>query len=165
MPDATPYTARILAYTEGQDPLIMQREMPALIAKLVEGATKETLKQRPAPGKWSVREILAHLADDEIATAWRYRQILEHNGVRLEAFDQDEWARLGDYASWEPAEALALFRLLREANLRLLARLTAEQWQRHGVHAERGKVTIRELARHMAGHDRNHLDQIRKILG
>ena len=164
MSDVTNYVARIVAYTEGKDPLAMQREMPALLSKLVDGSPKGKLQKPPAPGKWSVGEILAHLAECEIATAWRYRQMLEHNGVALQPFDQDEWARLSDYAAWQPAEALTLFRLLREANVRLLSRLTAEQWERHGVHAERGKLTVRDLARQMAGHDRNHLDQVRKIL-
>jgi uncharacterized damage-inducible protein DinB len=161
---ADAYLTRILAYTEGKDPLAMQRETLALLAKLVNGAPKEKLRQRPAPGKWSVVEILAHLAEDEVATAWRYRQILEHNGVQLEAFDQDEWARMGDYASWEPAEALELFRLLRQANLRLLARLTPEELRCYGMHAERGKLTVQEMSRHMAGHDRNHVEQIQRIL-
>jgi hypothetical protein len=164
MADVTHYVARIVAYTEGKDPVKMQREMPVLLLKLVDGAPKGKLKKQPAPGKWSVGEIIAHLAECEVATAWRYRQMLEHNGVSLQPFDQEEWDRLSDYAAWEPAEALALFHLLREANLRLLAKLTAEQWERHGVHAERGKLTVRDLARQMAGHDRNHLDQIRRIL-
>jgi hypothetical protein len=58
-----------------------------------------------------------------------------------------------------------MFRLLREANLRMLARLTREQWQRHGVHAERGKLTVQALCRHMAAHDMNHIEQVRTILG
>ena len=158
------YQARILAYSEGKDPIAMQREMPELLAQAITGASAEMLRRKPAPGKWSVLEILAHLADDEVATAWRYRQILEHHGGPLAPFDQDLWAKLGDYAAWEPKDSLALFRLLREANLRLLAQLTPEQWEAHGIHAERGRITVKELARHMAGHDRNHLDQIRSLL-
>ncbi|MBI2682214.1 MAG: DinB family protein [Acidobacteriales bacterium] len=164
MADPT-YQARILAYSEGKYPLAMQREMAGLLEQAITGASADSLRRKPAPGKWSVAEILAHLADDEVATAWRYRQMLEHNGGPFASFDQDLWARLGGYADWDPRESLTLFRLLRESNLRLLERLTPEQWQAHGVHAERGRITVQELARHMAGHDRNHLDQIRKILG
>jgi hypothetical protein len=57
-----------------------------------------------------------------------------------------------------------MFRLLREANLRMLVRLTADEWECYGIHAERGRLTVRDLARHMAGHDRNHLEQIRRAL-
>lgn len=69
----------------------------------------------------SVRAILAHLAEDELVTSWRYRQMIEHCGATLLGFDQDEWARLGDYDAWTPRGALEMFRLLREANLRMLA--------------------------------------------
>jgi DinB superfamily len=164
VPDATGYAARLLAYTEGKDPLAMQSELPAILAELIRGVAQAKLAKSPAPGKWSVGEILAHLAEDELTSSWRYRQMLEQDGVALAGFDQDLWAQLGNYSGWKPDEALEMFRLLREANLRMLRALSPEQWQRSGVHAERGRITVRDLARHMAGHDRNHLDQIRKIL-
>ena len=120
--------------------------------------------RRPAPGKWSVRAILAHLAEDELASSWRYRQMIENSGVPLAGFDQDEWARLGDYERWTAREGLEMFSMLREANLRMLARLTPAEWDRHGIHAERGRMTVRDLARHMAGHDVNHILQIQRLL-
>ena len=143
----------------------MQRQAPRTLAALIEGVTEAKLGLQPAPGKWSVTEILAHMAEDELSSTWRYRQMLEHDGPELLGFDQEMWARLGAYASWKPQEALEMFRLLREANLRLFAQLTPEQWQRHGVHAERGRLTVQELCRHMAAHDINHIDQVRRILG
>ena len=164
MPDATGYAARLQAYTEGKNPLAMQAEMPAILAELIRGVPQAKLTRSPAPGKWSVVEILAHLAEDELTSSWRYRQMLENDGVALAGFDQDLWAKLGNYSAWSGEEALGMFRLLREANLRMLRTLSPEQWDRCGVHAERGKITVRDLARHMAGHDRNHLDQVRRIL-
>ena len=160
----TDYQARLNAYTEGEDPIAMQREAPLTLVQLIDGVSEGDLRTRPAPGKWSVGEILAHLAEDELTTSWRYRQMIEHCGCDLASFDQDQWAQLGDYASWNPKEALELFRLLRAANLRMLAKCSADQWQKFGIHAERGKITVLELARHMAGHDINHIDQIRRIL-
>jgi uncharacterized damage-inducible protein DinB len=158
------YKARLAAYVEGKDPLAMQRQAPRTLAELIAGVSETKLSLKPAPGKWSVTEILAHMAEDELSSTWRYRQILEHDGPELLGFDQDMWARLGDYASWKPQDALEMFRLLREANLRMFAQLTPDQWRRHGVHAERGKLTVQELCRHMAAHDINHIDQVRKIL-
>ena len=163
MPDQVQYQARLKAYMEGRDPLAMQSETPRILAELIEDLPEATLRQRPAPGKWSIAEIIAHLAEDEIATSWRYRQMIENSGCTLPGFDQDEWARLGAYASWNSAEALQLFRLLREANLRMLGRLTGDEWNRCGLHEERGKITVRDLARHMAGHDVNHLNQVHAI--
>jgi hypothetical protein len=158
------YQAKLHAYTTGRDPLAMQAETPKLIAALVQGVPEEKLSQRPLPDKWSVGEIIAHLAEDELVTSWRYRQMIENSGCPLASFDQDQWARLGDYRSWNPADALEMFRLLRDANLRMLRNLSSEEWGRFGVHAERGRISVRDLALHMAGHDMNHVDQIRTIL-
>jgi uncharacterized damage-inducible protein DinB len=165
METAEQYKTRLAAYTQGKDPIAMQREAPRTLADLIDGVPETQLHQKPAPGKWSVTEILAHLAEDELSSSWRYRQMLEHNRPQLLGFDQEIWARIGDYASWKPQEALEMFRLLREANLRMFAQLSPAQWERHGVHAERGPLTVRELCHHMASHDVNHIEQVRKILG
>jgi DinB family protein len=159
------YQARLRAYTEGKDPIAMQRAAPGTIAKLIAGLPDEALRRAPAPGKWSAVEIVAHLAEDELTSTWRYRQMIEHPGGPLSGFDQDLWAKLGDYAAWPPRDALAMFRLLREANLRMLEKLAPEQWDCFGVHAERGRINVKELARHMAAHDCNHIEQIRAIVG
>jgi hypothetical protein len=161
---AEQYKARFAAYVEGKDPITMQRETPRTLAHLVYGVPAPELAHKPAPDKWSVTEILAHMAEDELSSTWRYRQMIEHDSPALLGFDQQLWSHLGDYASWKPQEALEMFRLLREANLRMFARLTPAHWQRHGVHAERGQLTVQDLCRHMAAHDMNHIDQIRKIL-
>jgi hypothetical protein len=163
VPDTAEYLARIGQYAKGGDPLRLQRETPGILAALIAGAS-EQLTSRPGQDKWSVGEILAHLAEDEIATAWRYRQMVEHSGIELAGFDQDLWARAGNYASRTPKESLELFRLLRSVNLQFLEGLEPEQWECSGVHAERGRVTVRDLAKHMAGHDANHIEQIRRIL-
>ena len=121
--------------------------------------------ERPAPDRWSVAEILAHLSEAEIGSSWRYRQMIEHDGAPLSSYDQDLWETLGEYSSRDPNESLQLFRLLREANLQMFDHLTPEQWQRHGIHAERGRMSVRDLAVQVAGHDINHVAQIRTILG
>jgi uncharacterized damage-inducible protein DinB len=142
----------------------MQRRAPGILAQLIEGVSVEKLKQPPAPGRWSIAAILAHLAEAEVTSTWRYRQMIENSGSTLPAYDQNEWARLGNYDSWEPREALDMFRLLREANLRMFSKLTPEEWQRFGMHAERGRMTVKDLASQIAGHDMNHVDQVRQIL-
>jgi uncharacterized damage-inducible protein DinB len=165
VPDTADYLSRIADYVRGKDPLEVQKQTPAVLAELVGNASREQLTRRPGENKWSIGEILAHLAEDEIATAWRYRQIVEHSGLHLAGFDQELWARMGDYASRAPDESLALFRLLRNANLQFLHQITPEQWECFGIHAERGRITIRDLVVHMAGHDANHIGQIRGMLG
>jgi hypothetical protein len=165
MANAADHLLQFTRYTGGKDTIAMQREFPDVLAGLISGVDAAKLTARPAANKWSVTEILAHLAEDELTSSWRYRQMIENPGVQLAGFDQDLWAQVGAYNTWPAADALKMFRLLREANLRMMAALTPEQWERHGTHAERGHITVRSLARHMAGHDRNHLDQIQRILG
>ena len=158
------YQQRFASYVAGKDPLEMQRAAHDTLLRLIAGISDETLRRRPAPQKWSVLEILAHLAEDELTTSWRYRQMIELPGVTLMGFNQDLWAQLGDYASWSPQDALEMFRLLRESNMRLLSRLSPEQWNSPGHHSERGPISVRELASHMAAHDNNHILQIERIL-
>ena len=164
MVDSEDYKSRLKAYTHGRDYVQMLRESPGVIVDLLRGVPDEVLHRSPVPGKWSIAEILAHLADDEIATAWRYRQMLENPGCTLPGFDQDAWAQMGNHVESNPQDSLDLYRSLRQANLRLLERLAADQWNSWGVHVERGRITVEGLARHMAGHDVNHIEQIRKIL-
>jgi hypothetical protein len=158
------YTARILSYVQGKDPIAVQRQTPELIAQLIEGKPNQALVTRPGADKWSVAELLAHLADSEIGASWRYRQMIEHSGGNLPAYDQELWNVLGKNSSRNPAQSLQLFRLLRAGNVGMFERLSDEQWQNYGVHAERGKMSVRDLMQQVAGHDLNHADQIRSIL-
>jgi DinB superfamily len=160
---AEEYSRRLAGYVEGKDVVALQREAPNTIARLIDGVPVRMLRERPNPGKWSIVEIIAHLAEDELTSSWRYRQMIECDGQTLPGFDQELWARLGNYRSWDVRDALEMFRLLREANLRMLERLTPDQWEHSGNHTERGKMTVLELARHMAAHDINHIKQIEAL--
>jgi hypothetical protein len=165
MPDTPEYLLRIRQHAVGVDPLEAQTQTPDVLAELIGEVSDAQLTERPGPDKWSIGEILAHLAEDEIATAWRYRQMVEHSGIELAGFNQDLWAKIGNYGRRAPRESLELFKLLRSVNLEFLNGLSAEQWSSFGIHAERGRITVEDLAAHMAGHDANHVEQIRRILG
>jgi hypothetical protein len=157
------YKVRILSYQAGADPLVLQAKAPDVLTALVEGLSAEHLGQRPAPGKWCIREIVAHLADDELVGAYRIRLILSAPGTAIQAFDQDVWARTGRYSTRDIIDSLALYRTLRLANLKLLQSLTAQEWDIFGVHAERGIESLRDIAMYFAGHDINHFRQIELI--
>jgi hypothetical protein len=162
--DFQEYRQRILGYQAGEDPLDLQARMPAKLALRLTGASRTRLGRRPRPGKWSVAEIVAHLAEDEWVGAYRIRRILALPGAPIAAFDQARWAVTGKYAQRDVTGSLELFRALRRANLALFKALTASQWRRHGVHAERGRETLADIAAYYAGHDLNHLAQIDAIL-
>ncbi|MFZ0640766.1 MAG: DinB family protein [Candidatus Acidiferrales bacterium] len=159
------YLKRLHGYLGDGDPIATQIATPKRIAKLIHGVPKKKLARRPAPGKWSVTEIIAHLADDELVGGYRIRRILERPSMPIEAFDQDKWAETGKYAKRDVKKSLELFRTLREANLGLLRQIDRAQWEFYGVHAERGEESIRTIARHYACHDINHMKQIERILG
>lgn len=158
------YTQRLLSYADGKDPLRLQQAAPVKLAALLKGKSVKHLTQRPAPDKWSVAEILAHLADAELATSWRLRQVLTNNAIPIQPYDQDLWARTFNYARRDPRQSLATFRALREANIALLKSVPRKLWENYGVHAERGNESVNHVVKMVAGHDLNHLRQVEKIL-
>ena len=158
------YKARIIGYQAGADPLVLQAKAPDTLATLLEGLSMEDLGKRPTPQKWSIREIVAHLADDELVGAYRIRLILSATGTEIQAFDQDVWARTGRYSTADVKESLAVYRALRYENLKLLRSLNPEEWAMFGIHAERGAESVRDIAMYYAGHAINHFPQIESIL-
>jgi hypothetical protein len=158
------YKDRILSHAAGREPLALLAAAPARLAALLADVPQPLCARRPAPGKWSIQEVVAHLADDELVGAYRIRLILADPGTEIQAFDQDRWAETGRYAETDPTRSLALFRVLREVNLALWHRLSPAEWGRTGVHAERGVESIRDIATYYAGHDLNHFAQIEAIL-
>lgn len=158
------YTKRILGNTNGKDPVKVQAATAKTLGKLMKGKPPSKLRKRPAPGKWSVGEIVAHLADAELVVAWRLRAILAAPGTPIQAYDQDALAAARNYAKHDPKKSLEHFRVVREANLAFYKALSPEQWKHHGLHAERGEETLERIAQMMAGHDINHLQQIERIL-
>jgi hypothetical protein len=158
------YIQRIQGKIAGKDPLRVQNTTANRLAGLLKGAASAKLRKKPAPDKWSVTEILAHLVDVEIVTGWRVRSILGAPGTPIQAFDQDAWAAAGHYAKRDANKSLELFRVLRQGNLSLLKLLTPEQWKQYGMHAERGQESVERLPTMIAGHDINHLQQVEALL-
>jgi hypothetical protein len=127
------------------------------------GVSQTDLARRPAPGKWSIQEIICHLADVEVVNGWRYRMILAQSGSPLTAFDQDRWANETAYQRQDPALALEAFTGLRRRHLALIRQTPRSAWTRFGVHEERGRITFRDLVEWEAAHDLNHLAQVDRI--
>jgi DinB family protein len=159
------YRTRVLGYLGTRDPIRVQRATPAALEGRVRKLAPGVATRRPAPGKWSIAEIVAHLADAELAMGWRLRNMLATPGVALEWWDQDQWAARLGYTARPVGECAALFRALRTANLRLLAGVPRPWWDTcAGVHQVRGRQTVAEFVALEAAHDLNHLRQIGRIL-
>jgi len=136
------------------------RRGPELLAVVLTGVFGEEEDFVPAPGKWSIRQIIAHLADAELVCAQRIRQIVAEENPTLIAFDQDAWTRNLDYARRKPKQSLETFRRLRAENYELLKGLAAEAYARTGNHTELGPVTLRFQTELLADHAESHARQI-----
>jgi uncharacterized damage-inducible protein DinB len=141
----------------GNDPLSVIAETPAKLESLVAAMSAEQLEARPAPGKWNTREILAHLADCEIAFSFRLRQT-RGGEQAIQPFDQDAWAK--SYSSYSAAQAVQTFAALRAWNIAFLSTLTEEEKHLPAHHPERGDLTLWTIVETMAGHDRHHLAKL-----
>ena len=139
------------------DPVRVLSETPARL-KQVAASLKDRINTPPAPGKWSPREILVHLADTEMTFAFRYRQALADDNHVIQPFDQEKWAK--SYGVYTADQALSLFAAVREWNLAFLRSLTPEQFSRTVTHPERGTMTLKTIVETNAGHDLNHLKQL-----
>jgi uncharacterized damage-inducible protein DinB len=156
------YTARLLSLSAGADPFEVLAATPRTIAGWIARRSAADLRRAPAPGRWSVAQIVAHLADAEIVFAYRVRMILSASGTAIQAYDQDAWSRAQHAEASDAHTSLALFTAIRESMLPLLRGLNDDELERYGMHAERGKESVRHLLSLYAGHDRNHLAQIER---
>ena len=136
---------------------------PERLRLLLDQMGPERVAQPLAPGKWSPREILCHLADTELVFAFRLRQTLAEPHHVIQPYDQDNWAR--HYGAYSAAEALAMFRTARQWNIALIESLPRESLVKPVTHPERGSMTFQVLVETMGGHDLNHLRQIEGIVG
>lgn len=141
-------------------PLAALRATPARLARVLRHVPRRLVARRPARGEWAVGEVMSHLADAEIALAFRIRKIAAEPRGPLVAWDQDRWADGGRYRRTPLREALATFTALRRSNLAYVARLSPAQRRQHGRHPEYGRLTIPQMLAHWADHDLNHLEQI-----
>ena len=150
------------SWLDGRDPLEVIRATPARLEKPIQRVSLETLNRSPAPGKWSVRDILCHLADCEVVFAFRLRQALAEDHHVIQPFDQDRWA--ATYAHCEASAALAVFSAIRLWNLAFIANLEPPELAKMLNHPERGEMTLQVVVETMAGHDLNHLRQVEALL-
>jgi uncharacterized damage-inducible protein DinB len=138
-----------------EDPLAVIKATPARLAKIYDALTPDQAEIRPAPGKWNRREIMAHLADCEIAWAWRLRYSYGADEPTIQPFDQDAWAK--PYAAYTLAQSRAAFDALRAWNAALIGALSEADRRKKVMHPERGEETVWTIVEIMAGHDLHHL--------
>ena len=137
---------------------------PDELAAAIRGKSDDILARRPDAKNWAAKEVVCHMRDTEEAFMQRFQAIMATDGAPLVAADPDRWAEERQYSRNDTAAALAAFRRRREETQEFLRTLSPEQWQRGGIHAVRGRLTIGDFVSLMAWHDDNHLDQLRRAL-
>jgi hypothetical protein len=157
------YPKAVLGLLGDRDPIEVLRDTPGAAARVVATLTPQKLRTPERDGKWSIAQVLRHLADSDVVWGWRMRLILAQDRPVITGFDQDLWAERLDYANADPNESLETFAVLRRDNLRLIEQATPEDLKRVGVHSERGEESAGHLVRLFAGHDLLHLNQIERI--
>jgi hypothetical protein len=157
------YTAALLDLLGDRDPLDVLAQLPAALPSLVDGLSHAELARPEAPGKWSVIQVLDHLADQETVNAFRFRVVVAQDEPPIQGYDQDRWAERLRYGSADPAVIIGELSAMRGRNLRLLRSLTPAERKRVGRHEERGPESVEHIMRLNAGHDILHRRQIARI--
>jgi len=150
------------AHLGDRDPLAVIAATPPRIEALIEAVGPERAGRAPAPGKWSAREIVCHLADCELVFAYRLRQTLAEDHHVIQPFNQDRWA--AQYSAYDVSAALKVFAAMRRWNLALIRSLPAPAFGKTVTHPERGDMTFRTIVETMAGHDLNHVKQLQGLV-
>ena len=144
-----------------RDPLAAMADTPSRIRKIVSALGPAGLARSYAPGKWSARQLLVHLAQTELAFGVRARMALTADHYVVQPFDQDRW--LGNESTVEAAAALAAYDGMRALNLALFRSLSPADLERTFRHPERGTLEVRDIAVMLAGHELHHLKQFEAI--
>ena len=159
------YRARVLGYLGSRDPIRVQRQTPRRLERFLTGRSRGVLTRRPAENKWSITEVVAHMADAELAMSWRLRNMISSPGVSLSWWDESVWASRLRYQQVPWRDSFERFKSLRLGNLALLRSLSPREWDvSYGTHKRRGRQTVRDFVILEAAHDLNHLRQIKSML-
>jgi hypothetical protein len=150
------------SFLDGREPLAILERTPRLISDLAQEIGEAGFERSHAPGKWSGRFVLAHLADCEIAFGFRWRQVAASPGLTVQPFDQDAWA--AHYSKLETKWALGAFITARLWNIEFLKSLPPEAFENSALHPERGRLTLQDMIEITAGHDLNHLEQLEQLV-
>jgi uncharacterized damage-inducible protein DinB len=161
--EAAAYTTAILELLGTRQPFDVLRETPTEVGRLIASLSSDQLAAPEAAGKWSMRQVVQHLADSELVSGFRLRMVLAQDRPQIAGYDQDRWAERLRYDEADALQALDDFTSLRRANLRLLQRATSDDLARVGVHAERGEESVAHMMKMYAGHDLLHLRQLSRI--
>ena len=161
--DPSAYVASRLALLDGRDVLALLEAAPRRTAASVAGLSEDGARQPPGPGSWSVLQVLRHLADSEVVYGYRLRLVVAADRPEIAGYDQDRWAEALHTHRGTVAQAVADYADARRGTVAFLRALSGDQWERVGIHGERGPESVRQTAALLAAHDLGHERQIARV--
>ncbi len=161
--DPRAYVENVLSLVGDRDPLALLADADARLAQTVAGLSEADARRSERDGTWSVLQIARHLADSEIVYGYRLRLIVAADRPAIPGYDQDAWADRLAYHHGTLADALEDRAAMRRMTLRWLRAHDVRQWERVGLHSERGEESVRRIVALLAGHDLNHERQIQRV--
>ena len=159
----TEYQKALIALVGTQDPFVVLESTPGWCQDMFNGLGPKELRHTEAPAKWSIADVLHHLADSELVWSIRLRKVIAEDSPVLTGYDQDVWARNLHYDTRSVELALSILTAVRSSNLELLRSLTAADLTKVGLHTERGPESVHDMLILYAGHDLVHRAQIERI--
>lgn len=158
------YSAKLSSLLGERDPLEVLRTTPDVLAREIAPHPASILRRRPYEGKWTPCEIIGHLSDTEFVYGYRVRMVQSQDRPQLFPMDQDQWVVGQHYNERDPIELIEQFRALRRITIVMWKNVAPEQFDRIGLHAERGEESLRTMLKMHAGHDLSHIDQFMRYL-
>lgn len=158
------YQDKLMALLGDREPLEVLAQTPTVFSRIAGEHSAKTLQTRPFPGKWTPCEIIGHLCDAEWVYGYRVRLILCENEPTILGMSQDHWVEGQRYNERDPREVAQHFANLRAINLQLWRGMSPANFQKCGVHNERGRESLALMLKMNAGHDLSHIDQITRYI-
>lgn len=160
---ASGYVERVVGLLGGRDPFEILKSTPKRLEALLAEFSPAEIRRPEAPGRWSVAQVIRHLADAELVWGVRFRMTIAEDRPKLAGYDENLWAGKLGYESADPATDLALLSAVRRSNVELLAALPPEAFERTALHSERGEESLSLMLKLSAGHDLAHFAQLDRI--
>jgi hypothetical protein len=142
----------IQAYAKGYDKLV----------EALEGVSEQLLMFKPAPDKWSIKEVIIHVSDAEMVAIYRMKKIISEENPLYFKFDPDAWAIQMNYQALDMQPYLEMFKSQRSAMCTILRGLNESDWSRTGVHNVTGKQTLQDVVQMFIGHVDRHIKQMER---
>ncbi|MFH1758558.1 MAG: DinB family protein [Pseudomonadota bacterium] len=147
-----------------EDYLTSMATTPGDIEAVIRGLSDPLLSKRPDDKNWAAKEIVCHMRDTEEQFMIRFQTIMALDEPKLLAVEAERWSSERQYLRNDGFEALSSFRKRRNEVLEFLRGLNPEQWNRGGIHPTRGRMSIKDFVTFIAGHDQNHLEQLKRAV-